>query len=111
MKALLRVRMGGRDAHYAGGLVDGAKLLELFGDVATELCIQADGDEGLFRAYDQVEFLAAVHAGDFIEAEGAIVRWGETSLTMEFVARKVIAPATGAGTFDSSADRLAEPVV
>src|SRR6478736_2356779 len=106
MKALIRTRMGGRDAHYAGGLVDGAKMLELFGDVATELCVRADGDEGLFRAYDSVEFLAPVRAGDFIEAEGEIVGWGKTSLKMEFVARKVIQPA---GT--SAADVLAEPVV
>ena len=108
MKARIRMRMGGRDAHYAGGLVDGAKLLELFGDVATELCIRADGDEGLFRAYDAVEFLAPVRAGDFIEAEGRIVGWGTTSLKMEFEARRVIAPAGGTST---GADLLAPPVV
>src|SRR5437763_2354971 len=109
MKARIRIRMGSNHAHYAGGLVDGAKMLELFGDVATELCIRADGDEGLFRAYDSVEFLAPVRAGDFIEAEGRIVGWGTTSLKMEFVARKVAAltgPATG-----SAADVLAEPVI
>ena len=50
----------------------------LFGDVATELCIRHDGDEGLFRAYDSVEFLAPVYAGDFIEAEGEIVSVGNT---------------------------------
>ncbi|HZS36657.1 MAG TPA: 3-keto-5-aminohexanoate cleavage protein [Polyangia bacterium] len=99
--------MGGRDAHYAGGLVDGARMLELFGDVATELCIRADGDEGLFRAYDAVEFLAPVRAGDFIEAEGRIVGWGTTSLKMEFEARKVIVPTPArADSFASSADVL-----
>src|SRR6185312_8526705 len=86
MKARIRIRMGSNYAHYAGSLVDGAKMLELFGDVATELCIRADGDEGLFLAYDAVEFLAPVRAGDFIEAEGTITRWGKTSLGMEFVA-------------------------
>src|SRR5437667_2660432 len=110
MKAIIRVRMGGHDAHYGGNLVDGARILALFGDVATELCIRADGDEGLFRAYEQVEFLAPVRAGDFIEAEGRIVGWGTTSLKMEFVARKVISPA-GAGIASSAADVLAEPVV
>jgi len=103
---VVRLRIGSHDAHYAGELVDGAKMLQLFGDVATELCILADGDEGLFRAYDSVEFLAPVRAGDFIEAEGRIVGWGTTSLKMEFVARKVIAPAGG-----SSADVLDEAVV
>jgi 3-keto-5-aminohexanoate cleavage enzyme len=104
--------MGSNHAHYAGALVDGAKMLELFGDVATELCIRADGDEGLFRAYDAVEFLAPVRAGDFIEAEGTITRWGKTSLGMEFVARKVIVPTPRRDdTFDSSADLLPEPIV
>ena len=74
MKAKIVVRMA--SPHYAGNLVDGAAMLALFGDVATELCIRADGDEGLFRAYDSVEFLAPVYAGDFIEAEGEIVGWG-----------------------------------
>ncbi len=112
MKARIRLRMGSNHAHYAGGLVDGAKMLELFGDVATELCIRADGDEGLFRAYDSVEFLAPVRAGDFIEAEGTITRWGTTSLGMEFVARKVIVPTPRRDdSFESSADLLVEPVV
>ena len=44
----------------AANLVDGARMLALFGDVATELLIRHDGDEGLFRAYDAVEFLAPV---------------------------------------------------
>ena len=112
MRAMIRVRIGSHDAHYAGQLVDGAKMLQLFGDVATELCIRADGDEGLFRAYDAVEFLAPVRAGDFIEAEGRIVGWGSTSLKMEFVARKVIAPTPPrADSFSSSADVLAEPEI
>ena len=112
MRALIRVRLGGHDAHYAGGLVDGARMLQLFGDVATELCIRADGDEGLFRAYDAVEFLAPVRAGDFIEAEGRITGWGTTSLKMEFEARKVIAPTPPrADSHASSADVLATPEV
>jgi 3-aminobutyryl-CoA ammonia-lyase len=67
-------------------------MLQLFGDVATELLIRLDGDEGLFRAYSSVEFLAPVYAGDYIEAEGRITRIGKTSRDMEFEARKVIRP-------------------
>ena len=107
MKALIRTRIA--EPHYAGGLVDGARVLQLFGDVATDLCVRVDGDEGLFRAYESVEFLAPVRAGDFIEAEGEVVRWGTTSITIDFVARKVITPADGAVA--SAADLLAEPVV
>jgi len=106
---LIRVRMSQADAHYGGALVDGARMLQLFGDVATELCIRHDGDEGLFRAYDAVEFLAPVHAGDFVEATGEIVSAGATSRRMRFEARKVIVPLPGAG--DSAAEVLAEPVV
>ena len=72
-KSLIRVRMSCHDAHYGGNLVEGAHMLQLFGDVATELLIQRDGDEGLFKAYDMVEFIAPVYAGDFIEAVGEIV--------------------------------------
>lgn len=109
LKAMIRVRMSMHDAHYGGNLVDGAKMLQLFGDVATELLIRNDGDEGLFRAYDSVEFLAPVYAGDFIEAEGRIVGWGSTSRKMEFEARKVIVPRTDIN--DSAADLLEQPVV
>jgi 3-aminobutyryl-CoA ammonia-lyase len=109
LKATLRVRMGSHDAHYGGNLVDGARLLALFGDVATELCIRHDGDEGLFRAYDAVEFLAPVYAGDFIEAEGEIVQAGATSRKMRFEARKVIRPRPELS--ESAADVLGVPIV
>ena len=105
----IRLRMSAHDAHYGGNLVDGARILGLFGDVATELLIRADGDEGLFAAYSEVTFLAPVYAGDYIEAEGRIVRFGTTSREMEFEARKVIAPRPDVS--DSAADVLAEPVV
>ncbi len=88
--SLIRVRMGSQDAHYEGNLVDGAHMLKLFGDAATELLIRNDGVEGLFRAYSEVDFLAPVHAGDYIEAEARIVGFGTTSRRMEFEARKVI---------------------
>lgn len=108
--SLIRLRIAAHDAHYAGGLVDGAKMLHLFGDVATELLIRSDGDEGLFVAYDNVQFLAPVYAGDYIEATGRIVSMGKTSRKMEFEARKVIVPAGIAGQ-PSAADVLAEPIV
>ncbi len=105
----IRLRMGAEDAHYGGNLVDGAHMLHLFGDVATELLIINDGDEGLFKAYDMVEFLAPVYAGDFIEAYGEIVSCGNTSRKMVFEARKVISPRPDVN--DSAADVLAQPVV
>jgi 3-aminobutyryl-CoA ammonia-lyase len=87
---MIRVRMSQADAHYGGDLVDGARMLALFGDVATELLIRHDGDEGLFVAYDCVEFKAPVYAGDYIEAYGTITKVGNTSRQMEFHAYKVI---------------------
>ena len=106
---MIRLRMSSADAHYGGNLVDGAKMLQLFGDVATELLIIQDGDEGLFCAYDKVEFLAPVYAGDYIEAVGEITEVGNSSRQMQFEARKVIAPRTDISA--SAADVLEEPVV
>ena len=107
--SMIRVRMGSHDAHYGGNLVDGAKMLQLFGDVATELLIINDGDEGLFCAYDSVEFLAPVYAGDYIEAVGEITSIGNSSRKMVFEARKVIIPRPDISA--SAADVLTEPVV
>ena len=101
--------MSSHDAHYGGNLVDGARMLGLFGDAATELLIQHDGDEGLFKAYQEVEFLAPVYAGDYIEAVGEIVEVGNTSRKMKFEARKVIVPRPDIN--DSACDVLEEPIV
>ena len=108
-EALLRVRMSARDAHYGGNLVAGARMLELFGDLITDLAIQQDGDEGLFRSYDNVEFLAPVYSGDFIEATGRIVKVGNTSRRCEFEAYKVIRVRSDIS--DSAAELLKEPIL
>ncbi len=71
-------------AHYAGNLVDGAYGLALFGDVATELCVRTDGDEGLFASYSDVQFRSAIAAGDCIEARATLVRVGRRSREMRF---------------------------
>ena len=109
LKSMIRLRMSSADAHYGGNLVDGAKMLQLFGDVATELLIIQDGDEGLFCAYDMVEFLAPVYAGDYIEAVGEITEIGNSSRKMTFEARKVISPRTDISA--SAADVLEEPII
>ena len=108
-KSMIRMRMSCHDAHYGGNLVEGAKMLQLFGDVATELLIRHDGDEGLFKAYDNVEFIAPVYAGDYIEAVGEITNVGNTSRKMTFEARKVIVPRPDIS--DSACDFLTEPIV
>lgn len=90
-EAFLRIRMSAHDAHYGGNLVDGARVLGLFGDAATELLIRSDGDEGLFVAYDSIEFKAPVYAGDYLEVKARITRVGNTSRAMTFEAYKVIA--------------------
>lgn len=109
IKSTIRLRMSSHDAHYGGNLVDGARMLQLFGDVATELLIIHDGDEGLFAGYDKIEFLAPVYAGDYIEATGEIVSAGNSSRKMTFEAKKVIKPRPDIS--DSAADFLAEPIV
>ena len=106
---MIRIRMSSHDAHYGGNLVDGARILQIFGDVATELLIRRDGDEGLFKAYDNIEFMAPVYAGDYIEATGEIVSEGNTSRKMVFTAKKVICPRPDISP--SAADILEEPVI
>jgi 3-aminobutyryl-CoA ammonia-lyase len=106
----LRVRVSEKDVHYAGGLVNGAWVLGLFGDVATEISIRFDGDEGLLRAYAGVDLVAPIHAGDFIEAAGKIVKVGNTSRTIELEARRYIVPANIPEQL-SAADYLVEPEV
>jgi 3-aminobutyryl-CoA ammonia-lyase len=76
-------------AHYAGDLVDGAYSLACFGDVATEVCIRTDGDEGLFASYRDVQFLAPVRAGDVLEIEARVTRVGRRSRELAFEARVV----------------------
>lgn len=105
----MRMRMGPADARYAGGLVDGGRILQIFGDLATELSVVVDGDEGLFCAYDNVEFLSPVHSGDFIEATATVTRIGDTSRQMSFEAHRRIASAPARG--QTAADLLAEPEI
>jgi len=109
-EVMLRVRVSEKDVHYAGGLVNGAWVLSLFGDVATEIAIRHDGDEGLLCAYTSVDLLVPIHAGDFIEARGKIVKVGNTSRTLELEARKVITSAN-IPEQPSAADVLEDPVV
>jgi 3-aminobutyryl-CoA ammonia-lyase len=101
--------MAQTDAHYGGNLVAGAKLMELFGDVATELAIRTDGDEGLLAGYESVEFLVPVVAGDFLEVTGRVVRMGTSSRKVEFVASRYAEPRYEHN--DSAADLLDEPIV
>lgn len=96
-------------AHYGGNLVDGAYGLGLFGDVATELCIRTDSDEGLFAGYSSVEFLAPIRAGDVVEATATLVRVGNRSREVEFEVRVVCRAAPERG--ESAADVLASPIV
>ena len=88
-ESLIRLRMATADGHYAGGLVDGAKILQFFGDAVTEVLVRHDGDEGLMRTMD-AEFLVAVRSGDYIEVRAKMTRVGKTSRTFECTAHKVI---------------------
>lgn len=109
MEFVIRIRMSTNDAHYGGNLVDGARVLGLFGDAATALLICSDGDEGLFVGYEQIEFKAPVYAGDFLEVSAKLEAVGNTSRKMLFEARKIIAANPSAGP--SAADRLSSPIV
>lgn len=109
LTATIRVRLSAHDAHYGGQLVNGAHMLSIFGDLATELAIICDGDEGLLVGYESIEFLAPLFAGDYVEATGRITNIGRTSRRMEFECRKVIAARPDIS--DSAADVLEESVM
>jgi len=96
-------------AHYAGNLVDGAYSLGLFGDVATEVCIRTDGDEGLFASYSDVQFKAPVRAGDVVEVTAEVVRVGSRSRTIDFTATVIARGRPDVS--ESAAVILDEPIV
>jgi 3-aminobutyryl-CoA ammonia-lyase len=107
--ALIRMRLGQEDAHYGGNLVAGATQLKIIGDLITELAMRQDGDEGLFRAYESVEFLYPLYAGDWIEGRGKIVEVGNTSRRCEFEIWKIGGALTDIS--ESAAEFLAEPIL
>jgi 3-aminobutyryl-CoA ammonia-lyase len=102
-------------AHYAGNLVDGAYALALFGDVATEMCVRTDGDEGLFASYSDVQFRAAIHAGDVLETTATLTRVGNRSRTIDFecrvVCRSRALQPSATGSLASAADVVDPPIV
>lgn len=107
LEGVIRVRMSTADGHYAGGLVDGARIVQLFGDAVTELLIRHDGDEGLSRVMN-AEFLAPVRSGDFLEIRAKVVAVGKSSRTIECTAHKIIELVD---PNDSAANVLPEPLL
>jgi 3-aminobutyryl-CoA ammonia-lyase len=107
METLIRLRMSTADGHYAGGLVDGAKVLQLFGDAVTEALIRHDGDEGLMRTMN-AEFLAPVRSGDYLEVRARLTSAGKSSRHFECTAHKIVQLVSPE---DSAADVLGEPLL
>ena len=104
-----RLRLSQADAHYGGDLIAGGRVMELFGDAATELCIRTDGDEGLLAGYASVQFLAPLHAGDFVEVRATLTGQGNTSRNMSFDIYKYAVPRPDVS--DSAADLLDNPIL
>ena len=104
-----RLRLSQADAHYGGDLVAAGRVMELFGDAATELCIRTDGDEGLLAGYSSVQFLSPLHAGDFVEIRATLTGRGSSSREMTFEAHSYAIPRPDIS--DSAADLLGAPVL
>lgn len=109
LEARHRLRLSQADAHYGGDLVAGGRLMALFGDVATELCVRSDGDEGLLAGYSEVRFLEPVYAGDFVEIVAKIIRTGTTSREMSFQVLRYASSRPDVS--DSAAELALEPEV
>lgn len=105
-ESLIRVRVSAADAHYGGGLVDAGRVVALFGDAVTEVLIRHDGDEGLLRAYAELEFTAPVHPGDYLEIRARLEDVGRSSRRVRCTAHKIIALDSPDG---SAASVLPEP--
>ena len=113
-EVMLRHRMSAGEAHYAGNLVQGAYIVNEWGDVGTELAIRLFGDESLFVGYSEVRYTAPVFAGDWMEYSGYIEKVGNTSFTCHFEAKKVMELEKdwqAKGLADSAANVLPEPVL
>lgn len=110
MRVLHRRYVPYSHAHYAGNLVDGAYSLGLFGDVATEMCILTDGDEGLFASYADVQFHEALRAGDVVEISCEVTRVGTRSRELSF-ALHVVARGATTEARPGAAEVLAEPLL
>ena len=107
IESLIRLRMSTADGHYGGGLVDGARILQLFGDAVTEVLIRNDGDEGLSRKMTS-EFLVPVRSGDYLEIRAKLTSVGKSSRTVECTAHKIIELVR---PDDSSATVLDKPIL
>ena len=89
-KVVHKLMMSYAQGHYVNNLVNGSRILDFFGDVATELMVRCDGDLSLLLGYDEIRFTAPVHIGDFMEYHGWIEEKGNTSYKLKFCAYKVI---------------------
>ena len=89
-KVIHRLMMTGQDGHYVNQLVNGSRMCDFFGDVATELLVRCDGDLSLFLGYEEIRFTAPIHVGDFMEYHGWIEKKGNTSYKCKFEAYKII---------------------
>lgn len=104
--ATLRLRFAPSDARYGNGLIAGAKVMEIFGDLETEIAIREGGDEGLCVAYDLVEFLEPLFVGDFVEGRAEVLSSGNTSRKLGLELHRVIA-----GSPDGTGTPLDPPVL
>jgi len=95
-------------AHYAGHLVDGGFVMGLFSDIATDVCIHLDGDEGLLAGYSEVTFHGPLRAGDVLEVQAVVTRLGTRSRTIAFSAR--VLARSRPDRSPSAAEVLAEPL-
>ncbi|MGE0715576.1 MAG: hotdog fold domain-containing protein [Alphaproteobacteria bacterium] len=97
------------DSHYADGVVSLGTIVELFGMAGTKLAYMLDGDGGFMRAFDNVEFLAPVHHGDFVRVTARLLAVGRTSRRRSYEAH-VVARTFGMGP-ERSHGALVDPPI
>jgi 3-aminobutyryl-CoA ammonia-lyase len=98
------------DSHYTDGVVSLGTIVEMFGIAGTKLAYMIDGDGGLMRAFESVEFLAPVYHGDFVRATARLLAVGRTSRRRSYELH-VTARTMGIGPLVTSGQLLDPPIL
>lgn len=98
------------DSHYPDGVVSIGTIVELFGMAGGKLSYLYDGDAGLARAYENLEFVAAAYQGDYLRVTCTLLEVGRTSRKRLYEAH-VVARQHGIGTSPSHGEILEAPIL
>jgi 3-aminobutyryl-CoA ammonia-lyase len=98
------------DSHYTDRVVSLGTIVEMFGIAGTKLAYMIDGDGGLMRAFESVEFLAPVYHADYVRCTARLLEVGKTSRKRSYELH-VTARTHGIGPSPTSGQILDPPIL